>query len=46
MKDVMGAHINEFGKSIHDRVRDECSGQYKSVLLTALNTVWPEEGGL
>lgn len=44
MKDVMAAHIELFGKSVHDRVRSECGGKYKDVLLTALNAVWPEEG--
>lgn len=44
MKDVMGAHIEMFGKSIHDRVRSECRGKYKTLLLAVLNAVWPEEG--
>ena len=44
MKDVMSAHIELFGKSIHDRVRNECRGKFKAVLLEALNAVWPEEG--
>ena len=44
MKDVMTAHIELFGKTIHERVRSETSGKYKKVLLALLNTVWPEEG--
>ena len=43
MKDVMGAHIELFGKSIHDRVRNEAGGKYKEVLLAILNAVWPED---
>jgi hypothetical protein len=42
MKDVMGAHIEMYGKSVHERVRSECSGNYKTVLLEILNAVWPE----
>jgi hypothetical protein len=44
MKDVMGAHIELYGKSVHDRVRSECSGKYKTLLLAVLNAVWPESG--
>lgn len=44
MKDVMAAHIELFGKSVHDRVREECGGKYKSLLLSVLNAVWPEGG--
>lgn len=44
MKDVMAAHIELFGKSVHDRVRSECRGDYKNLLLAVLNTVWPEDG--
>lgn len=44
MKDVMGAHIELFGKSIHDRVRSEAGGKYKALLLAILNAVWPESG--
>lgn len=44
MKDVMSAHIELFGKSVHDRVRDECGGKYKELLLAVLNAVWPEHG--
>ena len=44
LKDVMAAHIELFGKTIHDRVRSECGGKYKEVLLTTLNAVWPEQG--
>jgi hypothetical protein len=43
MKDVMTAHIELFGKSIHDRVREETGGKYKTLLLQILNTVWPED---
>ena len=44
MKNVMTAHIELFGKTIHERIRSETSGKYKKVLLALLNTVWPEEG--
>lgn len=44
MKDVMTAHIELFGKTIHDRVRSEASGDYKKLLLEILNAVWPEHG--
>merc|ERR1712150_124574 len=40
MKDVMAAHMELYGKSVHDRVRSECTGRYKEVLLTVLNAVW------
>jgi len=36
------AHIELFGKSIHDRVRSECSGNYKKLLMALLNHVIPE----
>jgi len=44
LKDVMAAHIELYGKTIHDRVRSETSGNYKELLLTVLNAIWPEEG--
>jgi annexin A13 len=44
MKDVMTAHIELFGKTLHDRVREETGGNYKTVLLDVLNAVWPEDG--
>jgi len=44
MKDVMTAHIELFGKTVHDRVREETSGNYKEALLATLNAVWPEGG--
>jgi hypothetical protein len=44
MPQVMAAHIELFGKTIHERVRHECSGHYKEVLLAVLNTAWPELG--
>lgn len=44
IKGVMISHMEQFGKTIHERVRSETSGHYKDVLLAALNTVWPEEG--
>ena len=44
MKDVMTAHIELFGKTVHERVREETKGKYKTLLLQILNTVWPEEG--
>jgi Annexin len=44
MKDVMAAHIELYGKSVHDRVRTECRGKHKELLLAVLNAVWPETG--
>jgi hypothetical protein len=44
MTQVMGHHIELYGKTIHERVRSEVGGKYKSLLLQVLNTVWPEEG--
>jgi hypothetical protein len=44
MKDVMTAHIELFGKTIHDRIREETSGPYKDCLMAILNAVWPEHG--
>lgn len=46
-QDLMGhvgfAHEELYGKSIHDRVRSECSGHYKDVLLALLNKTCPQE---
>ena len=44
MKDVMAAHIELFGKTIHERVREETSGNYEKTLLAVLNAAWPEYG--
>ena len=44
MTHVMGQHIEQYGKTVHDRVRSEVGGKYKTLLLQVLNTVWPEEG--
>lgn len=44
MKDVMAAHIELYGNSIHERVRSEVGGKFKKMLLESLNAVWPEEG--
>uniref|UniRef100_A0A7S3P5T1 Annexin n=1 Tax=Amphora coffeiformis TaxID=265554 RepID=A0A7S3P5T1_9STRA len=44
MTPVMGQHIEQYGKTIHERVRSEVGGKYKTLLLQVLNTVWPEEG--
>ena len=41
---IMGAHIEAYGKTIHDRVRHEVGGKYKALLLQVLNAVWPEQG--
>ena len=42
MSHVNFAHEELFEKSIHDRVRSECSGKYKDGLLTLLNKFCPE----
>lgn len=44
MSSVMAAHIELFGKTVHDRVRKEAGGKYKHLLLQILNTAWPEQG--
>ena len=44
MSEVMTAHIELYGKTIHDRVRSEAGGKYKALLLQILNTAWPEQG--
>lgn len=45
-QDLMGhvnfAHEELYGKSVHDRVRSEVSGDYKKVLLALLSKVSPE----
>ena len=46
MSNVMASHIEQFGKSIHERVRSETSGSYKEVLLAILDTAWPEDGAV
>merc|ERR1712165_35624 len=47
-QDIMGhvyiAHEQLFEKSVHKRVKDECSGNYKEILLAVLNKAFPEEG--
>lgn len=43
MHQVQTAHIELFGKTIHERVRHEAGGDYKKLLLAVLNTVWPED---
>jgi len=42
MGDVNAAHIEMFGRSIHDRIREETKGDYKDLLLTLMNKVYPE----
>jgi len=42
MGDVNACHIDMFGKSIHDRIREETKGKYKDLLLTLMNKVYPE----
>lgn len=44
LKEVNSAHIELFGKSIHDRIRSEVGGAYKTLLLEVVNAVWPEHG--
>mmetsp|Transcript_23827 Transcript_23827/g.33311 ORF Transcript_23827/g.33311 Transcript_23827/m.33311 type:complete len:333 (+) Transcript_23827:125-1123(+) len=44
MREVYAAHIEMYGKTIHDRIRHETRGKYKDALLAIVNTVWPEEG--
>ena len=42
--EVQAAHIELYGKTVQDRVRSECGGKLKDLLLKVLNTAWPEEG--
>ena len=44
MGEVQAAHIELFGKTLHERVRKECGGKFRALLLQVLNAVWPEEG--
>ena len=44
LQQVQTAHIELYGKTIHDRVRSEAGGKYKALLLQILNAVWPDEG--
>jgi len=44
LREVYAAHIEMYGKTIHDRIRHETSKKYKDTLLAIVNTVWPEEG--
>jgi Annexin len=41
---VMTAHLELYGKTIHDRVRSEVGGKYKDLLLKILDTARPEQG--
>jgi hypothetical protein len=43
MAQVYIAHENLFEKSIHKRIKDEASGEYKKILLALLNKICPEE---
>jgi|AntRauTorckE5430_2_1112549.scaffolds.fasta_scaffold10745_2 annexin A13 len=43
MAHVNFAHEELFGKSVHDRIRSECGGNYKDLLLELMNKVCPEE---
>jgi len=43
MAHVNFSHEEMFGKSIHDRIRDECGGVYKDLLLELMKKVSPEE---
>jgi hypothetical protein len=44
MQEVMAAHIELYGKTVHERVRKEVGGKYKTLLLQVLETAWPEQG--
>lgn len=43
MGEVNAAHIELFGKSVHERVRHETKGNYRDLLITLMNKVFPEE---
>jgi len=36
------AHIEEYGKTVQDRVKGEVGGAYRDLILTILNTAWPD----
>ena len=38
LKEVMVAHVEEYGQSIEDRVRSETGGDYEKVLLAICET--------
>lgn len=42
MNFVQPKHIELFSKSIQDRIRSECGGKYRDILLAVMNTAWPE----
>ena len=42
MGQVNFSHGEMFGKSVHDRVRSECTGNYKKILLALLSKTFPE----
>jgi hypothetical protein len=45
MGDVMSAHIELYGKTVHDRVRSEVGkGNFRDLLLHILDAAWPEQG--
>lgn len=44
MGQVQAAHIELHGKTIHERIRSECGGKFRELLLQVVNAVWPEEG--
>jgi hypothetical protein len=43
MAHVNFAHEEMFGKSVHDRIRSECGGVHKDLLLELMKKVCPEE---
>eukprot|EP00557_Chaetoceros_sp_GSL56_P004095 CAMPEP_0176487882 /NCGR_PEP_ID=MMETSP0200_2-20121128/6389_1 /TAXON_ID=947934 /ORGANISM="Chaetoceros sp., Strain GSL56" /LENGTH=341 /DNA_ID=CAMNT_0017884781 /DNA_START=141 /DNA_END=1162 /DNA_ORIENTATION=+ len=43
MAHVNFAHEELFGKSVHDRIRSECGGNYKQLLLALMHKVCPED---
>lgn len=43
MNFVQPAHIELYGKTVQDRIRNEASGNYAAILLAVMNTAWPEE---
>jgi hypothetical protein len=44
LPNVVGAHIDLYGKSLHQRIRSETGGKYREVLLQIVNVTWPEQG--
>lgn len=43
LPNINACYIEEYGKTLHDEIRDEVGGKYEKLLLEVVNTVVPEE---